>query len=724
MKKAKLTLGLVLSLVSVVGLTACNEATYSDGVVLTYKDASGNKVSYTAEELFGDYQRTSGVASTDFDHIQEVLIRKYYESPSRASVLKALKLDAENDVLDVKKTAETNASNNKTSYQEEFEKLLDSSGAENVDELFQIKLYQREKDKFTTDYESELQVEYMRDGKNAAGENMFPYSAEYGRGSDGYLKDQMPYTVSHILVKVAGATNGDHTSAKITETESGKLGNVVMLMANASKKANRDNFGKIAYDESEDPGSAAKWGLLSVMDRDQADDFVQEFRFGVYAYDAIYNKINQNAATNSYAQKEIPVPDGSEDKYKVIENIRYGSNATYTDPSTAQTADEIAAGLQPGEHYVNNFFKSEDYSNIGVIPFGAAVALASEKYAKKPSLDFKVNDDNETYLPRNILFNKYFNNHRVAVIVPTRIPADDALDGKVTKLSDNTELSGVNYSKANELKLLKGVKDDDYAALDGFAKDTSSLLTVKDANGADVNCLTTEKGQIVLAVRAGASGNYEGIHFIVIDRSALDEYVTVNADGSYSRVEGVDPAAYPTSDLNTKSDTTSLSQYYTIHVPTDVEFPTYENGEEGQSGKTTYVNPYESHNKETYKGFADELKGKISSYNSNKDTFIFQSLMSDGSVTFAENAQAKQVKSLVLSWIRSKRNSNAIKGRENFDESWATYIEYLTQQDQARALKDDGSQKLVSETCALGYGDANSKNKTGEWAVGGACYAK
>ena len=54
MKKAKLTLGLVLSLVSVVGLTACNEATYSDGVVLTYKDASGNKVSYTAEELFGE----------------------------------------------------------------------------------------------------------------------------------------------------------------------------------------------------------------------------------------------------------------------------------------------------------------------------------------------------------------------------------------------------------------------------------------------------------------------------------------------------------------------------------------------------------------------------------------------------------------------------------------------------------------------------------------------
>lgn len=722
MKKAKLTLGLVASLVAVMGLTACNEATYSDGVVLTFKDASGERVNYTAKELFGNYQKTSGVASTDFDHIQEVLIRKYYESPNRASVLKSLKLKAENDVLDVKKTAETNANNNKTSYQEEFEKLLDSNGAENVDELFQVKLYSHEKEQFTTDYESDIQIEYMRDGKNGAGENMFPYSAEYGRGSDGYLKDQMPYTVSHILVKLGTATNGDHTEAKISEAESKKLGNVIMKMANASGQTTRDSFGDIAYNESEDEGSAKKWGQLSVMDRDQADDFIQEFRFGVYAYDAIYNKVNKNAETNGYAQAAIPVPDGSEDTYKVIDNIGYSANATYTDESTAQTADEIAAGLQQGEHYIKNFFANPNYADIGVIPYGVAVALASEKYAKKPQLDFKVNEDSETYFPRNILFNKYFNNHRVAVIAPTRIPSDDALDGKVTKLSDDSVLASDVYSKEQELKMLKGVKDNDYAALDGFKNDTSALLNVTDANGTAVNALTTEKGQIILAVRGGSSGSYEGIHFIVIDRSALDEVVTVNADGSYTRVNGVDMSTYATSDLNLKSNTTSLSQFYTIHLPEESTYPTYADGEETKT-KSTYVNPYVSI-KSTYKENRDTLRNKISSYNSNKDTFIFQQLMTDGAVTFAANDEAAAVKELVLSWIRSKRNSSSIKGRESFDESWATYIEYLTQQDQARALNDAGTQKLISETCALGYGDANSKNKTGEWAVGGACYAK
>jgi hypothetical protein len=49
--------------------------------------------------------------------------------------------------------------------------------------------------------------------------------------------------------------------------------------------------------------------------------------------------------------------------------------------------------------------------------------------------------------------------------------------------------------------------------------------------------------------------------------------------------------------------------------------------------------------------------------------------------------------------------------------------------DEARALNSDGSQRLISETCAIGYNKTNSNSKdpsyaTGIWATGGACYAK
>ena len=137
MKKGKFTLGLVVSLASIGALSACNEVTYSDGVVLTYPDAAGTKTVVTAEDLFGAYQTTTGQVSTDFDAIEEVLIRNYYKDSARATDLAALEKDAKLAVQSVKEEAETNATNNKTSYQEEFEKLLTSNGVESIDELYE-----------------------------------------------------------------------------------------------------------------------------------------------------------------------------------------------------------------------------------------------------------------------------------------------------------------------------------------------------------------------------------------------------------------------------------------------------------------------------------------------------------------------------------------------------------------------------------------------------------
>ena len=56
MKKSKISLALVTSLLSLAGLAGCNEVTYSDkGYILTYKDSTGAEQHYTADELFGSY---------------------------------------------------------------------------------------------------------------------------------------------------------------------------------------------------------------------------------------------------------------------------------------------------------------------------------------------------------------------------------------------------------------------------------------------------------------------------------------------------------------------------------------------------------------------------------------------------------------------------------------------------------------------------------------------
>ena len=713
MKKGKFTLGLVVSLASIGALSACNEVTYSDGVVLTYTDAAGTKTVVTAEDLFGAYQTTTGQVSTDFDAIEEVLIRNYYKDSARATDLAALEKDAKLAVQSVKEEAETNATNNKTSYQEEFEKLLTSNGVESIDELYEAKLYNLEKDKFTKNYNSSTsRVEGMRDGsytdENGTKQTTFPYSSKYGRGNDGYLLEQLPYHIAHILVKVSAEAD-NHTQGTITEAEARKLSDVIKYIAGASvipgsSSTKRATFGDIAKQQSDDTGSAERYGELSVMDRKQADEFVNEFKFGIYAYEAIFNQINQDPAKNPYATEVRKNPTGDEaDTYKLTDRLLFSKEATYTDAGLEQTDEEY--NLPDGEHYLSNFFKAEN--GIGRIPYGAAVALASA--AKDPNLGWTVNNGQAIYYPRNVLFNKYFNKHNVAVIVPNEIA-----------YNDNTK-SPLGTPGDYRTEDFVGEPSDAYRELPGFQVDTKDALPAS-VLGQDDNVLTNEKGQIILVARAGAS-SYQGVHFMVIERSALSEYgTTADMSGAKKVQEVPAPAAGRGSKYEDK-DITTLSEYYTIHTPKSTSFPTYNNGTSSLA-KTTYINQL-AESEETYGNTRDTLEGRIKDYNTVADTFRFQYLIENGSLAFnTNNDLVKGIQEKVQTWISTKRETNHENAVEKFDDTWAAFAEYLTRANEARTLKQDGSQKLISETCAIGYSSEDAKNGTGVWAIGGACYAK
>ena len=67
MRKSKISLALVGSLLSVTALAGCNEVTASDkGYILTYTNSSGEKINYSADELFGTYYNDSSSLSTVF----------------------------------------------------------------------------------------------------------------------------------------------------------------------------------------------------------------------------------------------------------------------------------------------------------------------------------------------------------------------------------------------------------------------------------------------------------------------------------------------------------------------------------------------------------------------------------------------------------------------------------------------------------------------------------
>ena len=286
----------------------------------------------------------------------------------------------------------------------------------------------------------------------------------------------------------------------------------------------------------------------------------------------------------------------------------------------------------------------------------------------------------------------------------------------------------------------KGVAQSDaYLALPGFSRQVK-------IDGEWKNVLTTEKGQVVLAVR-GDSGE-KGIHFIVIDRSPLSGYGTeVNEQ---SQVRQITEEEY-LEKANT-ADVTNLSEYYSMLNPVadkpaesyanmdavvaakqkGNKFPFYVNNAENSlsvTRKTTFVyNRIDSNDKTTYTSSISSIEDKASSYNSALlDGYTFQKLFEDGSITFNEsNEYAKKVAELIKSHSKIQRESSYEATIDNKDDAWTKYIEFLIQEEASRAYREKGDQKLISETCAIGYlsSDANPDNKQGIWAIGGACYAK
>lgn len=681
MKKAKLTLGLVAGLVATIGLSSCNEVTYNQGVVLTYTDAKGNKVDYTAAELFADYQTGSGAAGTDFQKVYETLIRNYYNSDAQKTALVAINKEATNQVNGLKTQAENSAKTNGTSYQVEFEKILDTNHCDNVDELFNLMQFNVEKEKFQNDYYTDY-LDAIRDGvykkdsgTHKAGDAFFPASATYGEGDEGWLKEKMPYHVRHILVKVS-ASGTELTEGTITSKEATHIGNVVQELAGADEAAtNRISFGDVAKQLSED-GSATSYGDLGVMDLDQS--YVNEFKLGIYAYDAIYNQ--------------------------TISDYRTANKATLLPPSN------VVIDTVNGKKSINQYFaQGETYDDgntgIGQIPYGAAVALLNAAEVDGSSFDHKINLGNDVFYPRNVIFNKYFNKHNVCVITPNEIAYNDhsiisGTANPVTGYVTDEQFNG-KYSAA-------------YATLPGFKTDTSAILP-----SFNHNVLTDSEGQVVLAVRAGTTGSnsYQGIHFIVLQRSAFNEFgdklTTDPVTGAITKVEE------QVADVSANADIPTLSQYWATKDPTQDGYPTYTVGTT-TSKMTTYIN-FLHQDTSSYKSRRDAVIAKVKGYNGNIDTFMFQQLIENGSITFA-NAEIGKT---IASYVKQKRETAAYNNKTSWDETWKTYAEYLVRQDYDRK-NEDGTGKLISETCAIGYTNDNldAKDATGLWAKGGACYGK
>lgn len=265
------------------------------------------------------------------------------------------------------------------------------------------------------------------------------------------------------------------------------------------------------------------------------------------------------------------------------------------------------------------------------IPFDAFNLLNEYADITKDTNGDPVNNNDPLYYPRNIVFNQYFNRHNVSVIVPT--------DG-----SQQSALPGFN--------------------------------AVDELGGEEV--LTDEAGRVILAVRAGTGsgeGGYQGIHFIVVERSALIE--TIN---------GV-----------------SLEDYYTTEIPGTSNYP--KDPETGED-LVTFVN-YKVTTTANYKERAETVNTEIRNFDAHFNFRMLSYLIANQDVTFLD----EDLESAVLNYMRVTRESAQFDADFQSENNWNSFIEFLEYQEFQR-------ERLINETCAENYLVDND----GVYDIGGLCY--
>ena len=391
MKKSKLSLCLASSFVAALSLAACNSVSSKEGAVVTIKSSNGQSVTLLSDAVYNKYKTESDGVSKFYNAILESLIRYEYQNPSSAirtqnwtKAIKSnseIKSEAENNVKNDKNTAEENAKTNDTSYETEWESILNSHNCEDEDELLEYYIYQLEKEDITDKYflqqkDSTLLTEWIG-------------IKDDGSSADGDAKGVFPYHIRHVLASISGGATNFY-SGTITQNEAKALGNIMKSLIGSN------TFAETAKLYSGDTGSAAKGGDVGIMAT--TTSFVNEFKLGIYAYDAIYT--HQDDAARATIKKGL----GIDNTYKLDlfgEDEGVGIEDAWSDNG----------------YGINNGYVQE-------VPFGAFLKIGELAEVEKDNSGKQVNKGNEHYFPRNVLYNYYLNFHNPFVITKDVIKDD------------------------------------------------------------------------------------------------------------------------------------------------------------------------------------------------------------------------------------------------------------------------------------------------------------
>ena len=677
------TLVTILSSCSTSGSYNYPDANFRENVIVYI-----NGKEYRYKDIYNLFDGKKESASAIFSRANSVLTQ--FVTP-RTTAMKTL---VENKMEDYRDQWTTNAKNNNTSYEEERAKTLQSENV--LDELaLENKLYVNEQ-------VSENEKAYLRD---VDGNNSYRYYISEDTTKQ-FVKDNAPYHVSHILLKLDASGDSEGiANGKISSDDSKQIGGLVKNLIS------KDSFGSIAQQFSDDTGSAAKYGELADTSNgvamEKRTSYINEFKLGIYAYDAY---INKNTSSSADMKKSVRLPgvaldDNSQDESVagIIGNTKIGQKQVFGIPlSVALTMSVIA---------------DKDKSDSGSKPTNAT----------------------KTQYPRNVYYKNYFNQHSISFIYDDSDTYDETFLAQIketyktddvkkdidhiaaTADSDPTSVEKglpARYEEYKEVKEILNTYTADknsvdykkkFTAFSSVANAESSLVTYtgniqKDSNtskyfaknsvsqitdASNKNILTDERGNPILVVRGG-SDSYQGIHFITVNQNPF-----VDPENNYK---------YWTITLpdSTKSEAAFSNDYATN--PTFINFV-----KDSTSQQTVY--------KERATMIRNDIKASNSSlqqyaiweYNlakyNEKHNDDFLSLLGDR-------------KNDVINYVEAIKKGTKKTANDSLDSSWESYINILN-------LYDKKQRRDLIPTVCVGYfnrGSYSIKDADKDVNIGEGCH--
>ena len=655
MKTGKRSLSLAMSILAIASLTACDDdytypdAKWKEGIIV---NVDGKDYKY--DEIYQLFDNSKGSAQAYFNVAKNILAQLV--TPKTDTMLS----NVDTKINDLKNTWKTNARTNNTSYKEEQEKTFDSENVEDLDELREKYISQQQVEKNSQDF-------YEINANGVTDPSYTYYISE--QMTKDYVTNQAPYHVSHVLVKVDASSDGEgYWNGKITADNAKKIGNAVRMLASS------DSFGSVAQLVSEDEGSAKMYGeLVTTTEGSQSvamektTSYINEFKLGLYAYEAYLNPKNKAAEVNTAVRASLRVPGQA------------AASSSFDYKNDTAVSELITDGTLVGK---NGAFG---------IPLSKAITLGYIADVEKNIVDgSKVDYASETQYPRNILFNNYFNYHGVNFLYDdsdtyeaeflkdaievgahsdkTILTLNDVKDKLPSKYAEYEYVKGqLSKIDAGKFKTVEGISDNLYNYdFDAFTK--KSVLTKIPTSKKILVEKDTDTNPVVI-VRGGSSG-YQGIHFIVVNN---DPFVNSQNTYQYYRTNIPDASADPTS---AKSADYSTNPSLINYVKADINSNT------------------------TYNARRDAVVAAVKASDSNIDFRLYEeNIKKFGADKF--NELLGDYAGIINKYIEITKESSELGKNSSLDESWETYIQTL-------ALQEEITPRgLVPEVCVSAFEGGN-----------------